>query len=87
MDYTTKYLTKIEKPERLIPILTAIVATGVAGYIVKRAISSSKNFKSRKGTEEIPLPEGAVFYLGTTGYYCIKLGRYIKLFAKQITVY
>jgi hypothetical protein len=71
MDYN-KYLTKIEKPERLIPILSAIVATGVAGYIVKSAISSSNNLKSVKGTEEIPVPEGAAFYLGTTDYYCIK---------------
>jgi predicted transcriptional regulator len=66
MNYS-KCLKNVEKPEKLMPILSAVAATGLAAYFVKRAIHSSKskkNIKFMKGTEDIPTPAGAVYYLG-----------------------
>ncbi|KAG2230874.1 hypothetical protein INT48_003037 [Thamnidium elegans] len=63
MEYYTEFLKKVEKHERLIPILSAVAATTVTAYYVKRIISSSKKI-SNNGAEEIPVPDGAMYYLG-----------------------
>lgn len=63
MDYYTEFLKKVEKPERLIPILSAIAATTLTAYYVKRILSSSKKV-SNNGAEEIPVPDGSMYYLG-----------------------
>jgi hypothetical protein len=61
-------IEKIEKPEKYAPVLGALAATGLAAYVVKRALSSKED-KFAKGLEAIPTPKGAVPYLGKIFYY------------------
>lgn len=59
-----KKIEKIEKPEKYGPFLGAVVATGLAAYVVKRVLSSPKKTKFDKGLEPIPTPKGAIPYFG-----------------------
>lgn len=63
MEYYTSLFRKVEKPEKLVPILSAIAATSITAYYVKRVIFSKKQLDNN-GADEIPTPPGAMFYLG-----------------------
>lgn len=72
MDYYTEFLKKVEKPERLIPIVSAVLATTLTAYYVKRIMSSSKKV-TYNGAEEIPVPDGAMYYLGNPTFFSYAL--------------
>jgi hypothetical protein len=64
MDYYTQLLKKIDKPEKLVPIASFLAVTGISLFALKKALAvNSIDFKS-KGAEQIPIPPGAVYYLG-----------------------
>lgn len=64
MEYYNQLLKKIDKPEKLIPIASLLAVTGISAYALKKAFAvKSIDFES-KGAERIPIPPGAVYYLG-----------------------
>ena len=62
MEYYYTYLSK--KPERLLPLASVLAATGATVYAIRRLFAvDSIDFES-KGAEQIPVPPGAMYYLG-----------------------
>lgn len=61
-------LKSIDRPEKMVPIFSALAATGLAAYCSKQLIGNDKSKQKDLGYEKIPVPDGEVFYLGSYIY-------------------
>lgn len=64
MDTLLKTIQIIDKPEKIVPLFSALAATGLAAYCTKQLIGNGNSKEKDLGYNKIPVPEGEVYYLG-----------------------
>lgn len=65
-------MQKVEKYVKSVPLVSALVATGLAVYYTKKTTSGTQSKKESDDYDKIPYPEGSYYYLGIQCFFFLE---------------